>query len=281
MNTADFTVANPQNLATSSEGLVLQLTAPASGLQQDPGTGTRISSTSYMLYGRFSARVKAGAPGGMVTSFISMSDSKDEIDWEIVGGNDNNIGQSNFFLKGVVDYSNSGKHNLPGLASAQFNDFTVDWNKDRIQWILNGKVVRTVYSNNSTNYPNTPSRIQFAVWDGGNGAEGTRNWAGGYIPWTQSAYTATFSSITIQCPGDTAPTTTPARVSGYIKPTLQDREIKVAVPGLSGYLGSENGGNPNEIPRSGSEKGTGISLSNAQFATASVALVILSIISLI
>ncbi len=181
---------------------MLKLVPPASGRQTDEGKGARISSTAYVQYGRFSARFKAAGPvGGMVTSFISMSDEKDEIDWEVVGGKDNDQAQTNYFIKGLVDYTNSEKAQLPSLASQQTYEYVVDWNAQRIEWVLNGRVVRTVPAT-SPNFPNTPSRIQFAVWDGGFGQEGTRNWAGGYIDWTAAGtarnFNATFESVSIQ-----------------------------------------------------------------------------------
>lgn len=65
------------------------------------GIGALLSSTSYLMYGVFTATLSSGYIPGMVTSFISMSDVKDEIDWEFVGG-DVHSAQTNFFIKGVV-----------------------------------------------------------------------------------------------------------------------------------------------------------------------------------
>lgn len=45
--------------------------------------------------------VKTGRWAGVVTAFITMSDIKDEIDWEFPG-NDTLHGQTNFFWQGVV-----------------------------------------------------------------------------------------------------------------------------------------------------------------------------------
>lgn len=45
--------------------------------------------------------VKTGHWDGVVTAFITMSDIKDEIDWEFPG-NRPTEGQSNFFWQGVV-----------------------------------------------------------------------------------------------------------------------------------------------------------------------------------
>ncbi len=45
--------------------------------------------------------VKAGRWSGVVAAFITMSDIKDEIDWEFPG-NATNQGQTNFFWQGVI-----------------------------------------------------------------------------------------------------------------------------------------------------------------------------------
>lgn len=63
--------------------------------------GTKISSTRYVHYGTITARLKTGKWGGVITAFITMSDIKDEIDWEFTGS-DNDEGQSNFFWQGNI-----------------------------------------------------------------------------------------------------------------------------------------------------------------------------------
>jgi beta-glucanase (GH16 family) len=45
--------------------------------------------------------VKTGRWGGVVTAFITMSDVKDEIDWEFPGANTTQA-QSNYFWQGVI-----------------------------------------------------------------------------------------------------------------------------------------------------------------------------------
>jgi beta-glucanase (GH16 family) len=152
------------------------------------------------MYGTFTARVKSGAPGGMVTSFISMSDEKDEIDWEWTGGKDVNSGQTNYFSKGVVEYGKSQYFDTGSSTAENYHEYSVNWTKDSLSWLIDGKVVRTITpAQIGSKYPDTPSRIQFAVWDGGAGAAGTRNWAGGYIDWAKSnQYTASIDWVSIQ-----------------------------------------------------------------------------------
>jgi beta-glucanase (GH16 family) len=82
--------------------------------------GTRLSSTRYVHYGTITATrthpfpilriqlpltccslVKTGRWNGVVTAFITMSDIKDEIDWEFPGSQVTE-GQSNYFWQGVI-----------------------------------------------------------------------------------------------------------------------------------------------------------------------------------
>ena len=86
--------------------------------------GTRLSSTRYVHYGTISATrasfgflsfffseknadpnqcyaVKTGRWAGVVTAFITMSDIRDEIDWEFPGAN-TTTGQTNYYWQGVI-----------------------------------------------------------------------------------------------------------------------------------------------------------------------------------
>ena len=83
-------------------GITMYLAPPSDASRLDnPGIGCRISTTSYLDYGVFTARLTSGAPAGMVTSFISMSDVRDEIDYEWVGGSPLDA-QTTYFYRGNV-----------------------------------------------------------------------------------------------------------------------------------------------------------------------------------
>jgi len=68
----------------------------------ETNNGTRISSTKYVHYGTITATAKASKWAGVVTAFITMSNVKDEIDWEWPGTKTTEV-QSNFFFQGHVD----------------------------------------------------------------------------------------------------------------------------------------------------------------------------------
>ncbi|KAI8902152.1 concanavalin A-like lectin/glucanase domain-containing protein [Globomyces pollinis-pini] len=175
----------------------------------DVATGTRLSSVNQMLHGRFSARVSAVPVNGVITTFITMSDNGDEIDWEFVGG-DKTSAQTNVFYKRIAEYGvRAGMHSTGDLAVSR--EYTIDWTSKAITWYINGNWVRT-YSiddpltvtpmtpRGEKSYPVTPSNIQFGIWDAGSGPAGTSNWAGGRIPWgSATQFSAIIESVYFQC----------------------------------------------------------------------------------
>jgi len=72
-------------------------------LTMAPGTvGTLLSSTHYVWYGKVSVDITTSKGAGVVTAFILMSDTKDEIDYEFVGV-DLNTAQTNYYAQGITN----------------------------------------------------------------------------------------------------------------------------------------------------------------------------------
>ena len=65
-------------------------------------SGTLLSSSHYVWYGKVSATMKTSRGAGVVSAFVLFSDVQDEIDFEFVG-TDLNTAQSNFYWQGVTD----------------------------------------------------------------------------------------------------------------------------------------------------------------------------------
>ncbi|KAJ3143792.1 hypothetical protein HK101_003075, partial [Irineochytrium annulatum] len=274
--TADF-VAEPLglrngNLRFGSTGGVLMALAPkandptlpwvkdAATGQYPAALGARLTSTSYLNYGTIKAQLLTSGTAGVVTAFISYSDEKDEIDWEITSENTTpSTVQSNFFYRGVIDYTKSKPFTTPDQSITSQTPVTlqVDWTSTSITWLVNGVAQRTVnkadtcsdQAMTNCSFPSTPSKIQLALWDGGAGSQGTRDWAGGYVPWDsvtadpagQPGYAATFLNVMIQCAGDPTPTGPPARKLGYYAPSLNEPAINVSVPYLPFYSANAMG----------------------------------------
>lgn len=98
-------VGTPQHTNNNGGEVALVLT--------ETNNGTRISSTKYVHYGTITATAKTGRWAGVVAAFITMSNVKDEIDWEWPGAN-TTAAQSNFFFEGHVDCTSA---HLPWLCS--------------------------------------------------------------------------------------------------------------------------------------------------------------------
>lgn len=90
----------------------------------------------------------------------------------------------------------------------------LNWQPDYLQWMIDGRVVRTLNRVDTLNpttgqyeYPTTPSRIQLSIWPGGipSSAQGTIDWAGGLIQYNEPEYVQngyywnTIKAITIKC----------------------------------------------------------------------------------
>lgn len=74
----------------------------------ESGSGTLLASTSYLWYGKISAQMKSSRGVGVVTAFILLSDVKDEIDYEFVGG-DLAHAQSNYYFQGITNCKNCSR----------------------------------------------------------------------------------------------------------------------------------------------------------------------------
>ncbi|OSC98072.1 glycoside hydrolase family 16 protein [Trametes coccinea BRFM310] len=203
----DWVVNQGSIINTNSSGGELAMI-----LTQDNG-GTRLSSTRYVHYGTITARIKTGRWGGVVTAFITMSDIKDEIDWEFPG-NQTTQGQSNYFWQGFVPQKTDGMvHGNLSDTFSNYHDYTIDWQQDTLTWLIDGQAVRTLKRSDVTGsdgvsrYPSTPSRIELSLWPAGinSSAPGTVEWAGGMINWDDPDYKAAghfyalVSSVTVQC----------------------------------------------------------------------------------
>jgi len=180
----------------------------------ETNNGTRISSTNYVHYGVITATVKTGRWGGVVTAFITMSNVRDEIDWEWPG-NKTTEAQTNFFFEGHVDYAAGNGQTHTGLTDtySNYHDYTIDWQPETLSFFIDGKEVRTVNKADTLKdgvyqYPTTPARIQLSIWAAGipSMPQGTVQWAGGMINWNDPDYaangnqfTATVSKVNVTC----------------------------------------------------------------------------------
>jgi beta-glucanase (GH16 family) len=83
-----------------------------------------------------------------------------------------------------------------------FHTYSIDWTSERIEWLLDDEVVRTLeYADalGGANYPQTPMRIRIGIWAGGDpdNSEGTIEWAGGETDYTAGPFSMYVESVDI------------------------------------------------------------------------------------
>lgn len=148
-----------------------------------------LTSKKYIFWGKIDVVMKASPGQGVISSIVLQSDTLDEIDWEWVGSKPEEI-QTNYFGKGdTTTYDRGGHHPDPG-ATTTFKKYTVDWTKERIQWLIDDQVIRELKfgeAKDGARYPQTPCQFKIGNWDAGhpNQTEGTLEWAGGYTDYTK------------------------------------------------------------------------------------------------
>lgn len=198
---SDWTLADSETVSYSTaNGLGFALTTK--------DDAPYIWSSGYMLYGTAEV-VLQSAPGiGVITSAVLMSPDEDEIDWEWSGNDYTQTTptvQTNYFGKGITgSYDRGTSPQFHFNMSTSFNTYTLDWTPDSLTWSVNGVVARSLLKtqcdSGTHQYPQTPSRFQVGVWDGGNpdNEPGVISWAGGVTDLTKFPYTAYVKSVTLK-----------------------------------------------------------------------------------
>ncbi|KAJ3083583.1 hypothetical protein HK102_000995 [Quaeritorhiza haematococci] len=259
---ADFTLDSDfqQYGFPANGGIELKLTPPSQPGRA--GNGAKVTSTFYLQFGRFAAQVRTGCGAGVVTSLITYADDKDEIDCEWTGGPpragaEGTLAdlQTNVFSKGVIDPSDMNVRNVPvGSNTCESTHvYEVLWTPEKIDWLIDGRLVNTYRANQNCNtrftesprncrYPVSPSRISFAIWDGGapDQSPGVNEWAGGRTQWgANTEYKATFDWVEVQCwqeMNNRRPTGVPPRQGGYNAPSRTEAPLGFVMPGAKSEI---------------------------------------------
>lgn len=204
LNNYNFVYSGPVNVHGPSGDIVLTMPRRS--------TGSLIAESQSFLHGRAGVRLKTGRSRGVITAVVLMSAVGDEVDYECLGSQRDQV-QTNYYSKGELDYTKMKRVPLSSDSWDNYHNYEIDWNEERIQWIIDGQVVRTLRKSETWDqklqkykYPQTPMRLEVALWPGGseNNHPGTIEWAGGPIDWEKSpdllergAFTAHVSQITV------------------------------------------------------------------------------------
>ncbi|KAL6150672.1 transglycosylase [Exserohilum turcicum] len=164
------------------------------------GDSPQLTSLWYIMFGRVDIEVRAAPGAGIVSSFVLQSDTLDEIDWEWLGADPDEV-QTNYFGKGqTTDYNRGAFHSDPG-SQTQFKKYTIEWTPEQIVWQIDGVTVRTLEPANANNqYPQTPMQVKFGAWSGGDpsNSAGTISWARGPTDYSKGPFTMKVKSLRVQ-----------------------------------------------------------------------------------
>jgi len=169
---------------------------------KEPTNAPTTESDKYIFFGQVDITMKAAPGAGIVTSIVLESDDLDEVDWEWVGG-DNSKVQTNYFSKGCNQTYDRGGFSAVSSPLTEFHTYTLKWTREKLEWIINGAVVRTLNSaglSGCAGYPQTPMRVKLGSWVAGKegNAPGTIEWAGGLANFANAPFNAYYTRIRVQ-----------------------------------------------------------------------------------
>jgi beta-glucanase (GH16 family) len=167
------------------------------------GDSIRITSKFYIFFGRVSVLMRAAPGRGIVSSIVMESDDLDEVDWELIGGNNSYV-QSNYFGKGnTTSFDRAVWHPIDD-PQGNFRNYTTVWTKEKLDWYIDDELVRTLNYEDALegkNYPQTPMFVRLGLWAGGDpekNPKGTVEWAGGETDFSQAPFTMSVKNVYVE-----------------------------------------------------------------------------------
>ena len=162
------------------------------------GESPTIQSKFYLFFGQVSVIMRAAKGTGIVSSIVLESDDLDEVDWELIGGNDTHV-ETNYFGKGNTTSYNRDIWYPISDPQNTFHNYTTIWTADKLEWWIDDNKVRTLeYADalDGANFPQTPMNIRLGIWSGGDSkSEGTVAWAGGKTDYSDAPFTMTVQAV--------------------------------------------------------------------------------------
>jgi len=201
--TFNFNSSPPADTFTASAGKVTYDPELGAVFTIDKqGISPTLTTNFYFFWGRTELLLKVAPGQGIISSMMWLSDTLDEVDWEFFGTNAT-AAQSNYFGKGEQDFHNAEYFEANGDVHDDFHNYTTIWTKDKLEWWLDGNLVRTLLPKDAKggrNFPQTPMKLSMGIWAAGDPSmpKGTREWAGGDTDFGKAPFTMCVKSVRVE-----------------------------------------------------------------------------------
>ena len=165
----------------------------------ESGDAPTLVSNFYIMFGTYSITMKAAPGKGIVSSAVLQSDDLDEIDWEWLGAQNDQV-QTNYFGKGQTGTYNRASVVAVSDSQNDFHTYTIQWTENQIVWSIDGTTVRALNAADADGqYPQTPMQLKIGAWSGGDpsNAEGTIEWAQGPTDYSDGPFTMIVQSLSV------------------------------------------------------------------------------------
>jgi len=131
-----------------------------------------LCSCSKYLFGKFSVSLRPPKVSGLVTGvFLHRDSPRQEIDIEFLGNAPDKMLANVFYNPGCegdrFDYGYRGTPCLIDLGfdfSKDFHKYSLDWTRDEIRWLVDGRVVHTRANWTPTPIPQLPMLFHVNIW---------------------------------------------------------------------------------------------------------------------
>jgi len=160
-----------------------------------------VQTNFYIFFGQVEVIMQAATGQGIISSMVLESNDLDEVDWEFMGGNDSYV-ETNYFGKGNTTSYTRAIYYPVQTPQQTFHNYTVDWSSEKLDWYVDGTIVRTLMygdANGGHDFPQTPMNLRLGIWAGGDPSapNGTIEWAGGVTNYDNTPYTMTVKSVRV------------------------------------------------------------------------------------
>lgn len=157
-----------------------------------------VQTNARFGYGTFEVRMKAAAGSGLNTGFFTYigpvhKQPHDEIDFEILGKDPSKV-QVNQYVN-AKSVGSAKMANVPGGADKGFHDYAFVWEKDRIAWYVDGKLVDE--ATDPAKLPSHASKIYLSIW----GTDTLKSWMGAFAE-PDGPVAAEIKRVAYTAPGD-------------------------------------------------------------------------------